>query len=96
MSFAPKLVLHSPVSDEALLAGFVEKCLDDGVSLLAIVGPGSDVLEEKIDWLVIGDGSQANRFLCTTSHPYEPLHKVLAMVNAWEVDKGGAMGQIRL
>ncbi|TBX98427.1 hypothetical protein E0J21_35035 [Rhizobium laguerreae] len=96
MYLAQKLVLHSPVSDEALLEAFVERCLADGVSLLAIFGPGSDVLEEKVDWLVIGDGSRPDRFLCTTSHLDEPLDEVLAMANAWEADKGGAVDQIRL
>jgi len=96
MSVAQKLVLHSPVSDEALLEAFVERCLADGVSLLAIFGPGSDVLEGKVDWLVIGDGSRLGRFLCTTSHLNEPLDEVLAMANAWEADKSGAVDQILL
>ncbi len=96
MSLAQKLVLHSPVSDEAVLEAFVERCLADGVSLLAIFGPGSDVIEEKIDWLVTGDGSRPDRILCTTSHLDEPLDEVLAMVNTWEADKGGAVDQIRL
>ena len=56
MPLAPKVILHVPISDETLLEGFVEQCLADGVSLLAIFGSASDVLEEKIDWLVIGDG----------------------------------------
>jgi len=34
---ARKLILHSPVSNEAALASFVERCLEDGVSLIAIV-----------------------------------------------------------
>lgn len=96
MSLAQKLVLHLPISDEVVLEDFVERCLADGVSLLAIVGPGSDVIEEKVDWLVIGDGSQPERFLCTTSHLDEPLDEVLAMVSAWEADRGGAVAQIRL
>lgn len=96
MSLAQKLVLHSPLSDESLLESFVERCLADGVSLLAIFGPGSDVLEEKVDWLVVGDGSQPNRFLCTTSHPDESLDEVLAMANAWEADQGGPVDQVRL
>ena len=96
MSLAQKLILHLPISDEALLEAFVERCLADGVSLLAIFGPGSDVLEEKVDWLVIGDSSRPGRFLCTTSHLDEPLDDVLAMASAWEADKGGAVDQIRL
>jgi hypothetical protein len=45
---------------------------------------------------VIGDGSRPDRFFCTTSHLDEPLDEVLAMANAWEADKGGAVDQIRL
>jgi hypothetical protein len=96
MSFARKLILHSPVSDESLLEGFVEQCLADGVSLLAICGPGSDLLEDTVDRLVIADGSRPDRFLCTTSHPNELLDDVLAMTNAWETDKGGIVEQVRL
>src|SRR3546814_8406193 len=40
MPFARKIILHVPVSDEGLLEGFVEQCLVDGVSLVAVVGPG--------------------------------------------------------
>ncbi len=56
MPYARKIVLHCPVEDEGSLAAFVEQCLQDGVSLLAIIGPGSPELEEKIDWMVVGEG----------------------------------------
>lgn len=96
MPFAQKLILHSPVSNESLLEEFVEKCLADRVSLLAICGPGSNLLEDIVDLLVIGDGSRPDRFLCTTSHPDEPLDEVLAMTNAWETDKGGTVELVEL
>jgi hypothetical protein len=72
-AFRPETHPASPVSDEKLLKVFVEQCLADGVSLLAIAGPGSEALEEIIDWLAIADGSDPSRFLCTTSHPNESL-----------------------
>jgi hypothetical protein len=87
MPFAQKLILHSPVSDVKLLKVFMEQCLADGVSLLAIAG--SEALEEIIDWLVIADGSDPSRFLCTTSHPSESLDEVLSMASAWDAEKGG-------
>jgi hypothetical protein len=96
MPFAQKLILHSPVSDEKLLKVFVEQCLADGVSLLAIAGPGSEALEELIDWLVIADGSDPSRFLCTTSHPSESLDEVLSMASAWDAEKGGEVDQVHL
>lgn len=96
MSLAQKLILHAPLSDEALLEGFVEQCLLDRVSLLAIIGPGSASLEERVDWIVIGDGSKPDRFFCTTSHPNESLEEVLNMANAWEADESTIVEQVYL
>ncbi|NLR99127.1 hypothetical protein HGP17_20090 [Rhizobium sp. P38BS-XIX] len=93
MPLNQKLILHSPISDETLLEGFVEQCLRDKVSLLAIIGPGCEELEEKIDWLIIGD-LQPGRFLCTTSHPHDRLEEVLAMATAWKAE--GDVAEIHL
>lgn len=87
MVLARKIVLHSPISDDADLADFVERCLAEQVSLLAIVGPGAAELEDQVDWLVIGDGSDPERFLCTTSHPDELFEDVLDFANV--CDDGG-------
>jgi hypothetical protein len=96
MKFAPKLILHSPVSDERLLNKFVEQCLRDKVSLLAIVGAGCGRLEDIIDEIVVGDGSDGKGFLCTTSHPNEPLDEVLNMAEMWELEKADPVQEIRL
>jgi hypothetical protein len=96
MALAPKLILHSPVSDEQLLDGFVEQCLRDGVSLLAIIGLGCSQLEENIDWIVVGDGSDPSRFLCTTSHPDEDFGTVLNMTQVWDMETGEPVREVRL
>jgi hypothetical protein len=96
MALANKIILHSPVKDESRLAAFVEQCLVDGVSLLAIFGPGCEELAEIIDWLVVGDGSNPGRFLCTTSHPREPFDDVLNMVQTWESERGDPVEQVQL
>lgn len=96
MALARKIVLHSPISDDADLRDFVERCLAEGVSLVAIVGPGACKLEDEVDWIVFGDGSNPSRFLCTTSHPDEPLDDVLDMANAWDADDGGRVEQVFL
>ena len=62
MPFARKIILHVPVSDETLLDAFVEQCLADGVSLVAVVGPGCARVEDIIDEIVVGDGSDEARF----------------------------------
>ncbi len=93
---ARKIILHSPVSNQDLLAGFVEQCFAQEVSLLAIHGPGCQELEEAIDWLVVGDASDPSRFLCTTSHPDEPYEEVLNMVRAWDAGRGQTVQEVRL
>ena len=90
------IILHSPVSNQDLLAGFVEQCLAQEVSLLAIHGPGCQELEEAIDWLVIGDASDPGRFFCTSSHPDEPYEELLNMVKAWDGGRGQTVQEVRL
>ena len=96
MPLARKLNLHTPVSDEALLSGFVERCLIDGVSLVAVVGPGCARVEDILDEIVAGDGSDETRFLCTSSHPNEPFEDVLNMAMAWAFACGDAVEEVRL
>jgi hypothetical protein len=87
MKFARKIILHSPISDERLLDRFVEECLRDEVSLIAVVGPGCARIEDIIDEIVVGDGSDPERFVCTSSHPDKPLDEVVNMVECWELDR---------
>ncbi|MFD1883118.1 hypothetical protein [Paracoccus pacificus] len=68
----------------------------DGASLVAIVGPDCQKIEDLIDEIVVGDGSSDARFLCTTSHPGETLEEVVYFVQQWERDADGAVRQIRL
>ncbi|MFB2552517.1 hypothetical protein [Ensifer soli] len=96
MVLARNIVLHSPILKEADLPGFVERCLADGVSLLAIVGPDARSVEDRVDGIVIGDGSDPGRFLCTTSHPDEPLEDVLEMAEAWEAGPPGPVEEVFL
>lgn len=96
MTFAPKLILHSPVSNERLLPGFVEECLRHRVSLLAIFGPGCSHLEEVIDEIVVGDGGDTSRFLCTTSHPCDDFDTVMNMAQVWEMEKGEPVQEVHL
>lgn len=96
MTLARKIILHSPIKDESRLAAFVEQYLTDGVSLIAIYGIGCEDLEETIDWLVVGDGGNPDRFLCTTSHPAEPFDDVLNMARNWGLERGGSVQEVRL
>ncbi len=89
MSLSPRIVLHSPVVDHAALEPFVEQCLKDGVRLIAIWGEGAAALEDDVDWLVIGDGTDASRYITTSSHPEESLEEVLEFASAWNCEREG-------
>jgi hypothetical protein len=96
VTLARKIILHSPVSDERLLDAFVKQCLRDRVSLIAVVGPGCARLEDLIDEIVVGDGSDPDRYVCTTSHPDEPFENVLDMVERWNLDRSDHFQEVRL
>ncbi|WP_296596079.1 hypothetical protein [Phenylobacterium sp.] len=96
MTLSARTILHAPISDETALGDFVERCLRHGVSLVAIVGPDSERLEELVNDLVVGDGSDPEGFLCTTSHPNEPLDEVVNFARAWEAERAGGVEEVRL
>lgn len=96
MPLARKVILHTPVSDETLLDDFVEQCIRDGVSLVAVVGPDCARIEDMIDEIVVGDGSDPTRFICTTSHPDEPFDDVMNMAITWEFERGDPVEEVRL
>ena len=88
MPYAAKIVLHAPDPHARALEEFVEDCIRDKVALVCIVGEQCRLVEEIIDELVVGDGSDKTRFITTTSHPDEPLAEVIAFANAWSQAEG--------
>lgn len=89
MNTEPKIVLVLPLSDEALLPAFVEKCIADNVSLIAVVGDGCARIEDKIDGLIVGDGTDDTRFITTSSHPEESLADVVDFATMWWINANG-------
>ena len=96
MKLAPKLILHSPMPNKALLDDFVEQCLRDGVSLVAVIGPGCSRLEDVIDEIVVGGGGDDSRFLSTTSHPDDDFDTILNMAQTWEFEKNDPVQEVHL
>jgi hypothetical protein len=88
MSLAPAVILHAPISDASKLEAFVEQCLAEGVNLVAIIGEGCAALEDEVDWLVIGDSSDPDRFLVTSSHPGETIEEVREFASSWRCERG--------
>jgi len=96
MTTEPKIVLVLPLSDKALLPAFVEKCLADNVSLIAVIGEGCAQIENEIDGLIIGDGSDDSRFITTSSHPDEPLDEVVDFATMWWINADGPTHVVRI
>ena len=96
MTYAPKVILQLPLSDAADLAGFVEKCLTDQVSLISISGPGCAEIEDEIDWLIVGDGSDEARHVTTAAHPNECLADVIEFAENWRVEGRSGVELVKL
>ena len=96
MTVEPKIVLELPMSDEALLPAFVENCVARNVSLIAVLGDGCERVEDEIDWLIVGDGSDDSRFITTSSHPGETLDQVVEFATAWRVNADGPTEIVRI
>lgn len=78
MVYARKVVLHLPIVTPDALGPFVEQCLRDRVALIAIVGEDAREIEDLIDELIVGDGSDVSRFIATTEHHDESVDAVTA------------------
>jgi hypothetical protein len=89
MGYAPRIVLQLPVANLDLLEPFVETCLRDGVDLIAIVGDGASKMEDLIDEIVVGDGSDWSRFVVTSFHENETVEEVLEFARNWKKDQFG-------
>jgi hypothetical protein len=97
MAVARRVILQAPVSDERSLGPFVEQCIRDGVTLMAIVGPGSTEREDAIDWLIVGDGSDPGRYVVsTTSHPEEAYDDVVREVEVLGDERNAGYEVVRL
>lgn len=96
MKYAHKIILHAPVPDEQLLEPFVEQCLRDEVSIIAVIGPDSGRVEDIIDEIVVGDGSDPDRYVCTSSHTHETFDEVVGFLQSWDSDRGNVYQEVRL
>ncbi len=67
-----------PTSVEA----FIDKCLREDVTLIAVCGPGTREVEDEIDWAII-DHSEPDAHITTTAHEDEPIAEVLEFVAAF-------------
>ena len=77
MSYAQKVIIHSKSGANNTLEALVEQFISDGVRFVAVAGKDCELIEDIIDEIVVGDGSDNTRFILTSSHPGESLEEVM-------------------
>lgn len=60
----------------------------DGVALIAVWGEGCGMVEDRIDDIAVGDGSDDSRFLTTSAHEGETLKAVIEFARNWVTEDG--------
>jgi hypothetical protein len=89
MPFAPKIVLHCPTGYRPTLDTLVEQWLSGGVKFVAVVGQDCERIESIIDELVVGDGSNTERYLLTSSHPGESVAQAVTFAQSLSMEYSG-------
>jgi len=59
-----------------------------GVALIAVWGEGCRAVEDLIDEIVVGDGSDDSRFITTSAHQGETLENVIEFARNWATEDG--------
>jgi hypothetical protein len=95
MPYPAKILLVGPIRSRPALAAFIEDCLRHGVELIATVGPDSARIELEIDLLIVGDGADDSRFICTTSHEDETYEQAYEFADLW-APEGGAENRVEV
>jgi hypothetical protein len=93
MPYARKIVLKSQPGGEGRLDALVAALMKDGVAFVGVVGPDCARVEDLIDEIVVGDGSQDYNLL-TSSHPGESLEQAIAFAKSLRLELAGTDVQV--
>jgi len=96
MTYARNIVLHCPGGYRMELDALVEQFLADGVKFVGVVGVDCEKVEDIVDELVVGDGSEPGRFILTSSHPGETVDDVIEFARQVSEDGNGAVQVVTL
>ncbi len=81
MTYKQRVVLYCPEGYQQALDPLVNELLQDGVELIAIAGKDSATVEDIVDELIVGDGSDTTRFANTTSH--RTIEEAIEFAKIW-------------
>jgi hypothetical protein len=76
MAHAKKVILHSLSGYREEMDAMITQLIKDGVIFVGVVGTDCARIEEIIDELCVGDGSNPH-FMLTSSHPDESLEEAI-------------------
>ena len=89
MPYGPKVVLHCRSHARPNLDELIEAFLRDGVIFVGVVGVEASFVEDLIDEIVVGDGSDPNRFILTSSHEDDSLEEALEFARSLSGEYAG-------
>jgi hypothetical protein len=89
-----KIVLKCPNGYHAKLDGLVEDFLRDGVAYVGVIGRDCTRVEDIIDELLVGNGTDKNRIILTASHPGESIDDAIYFALSLTGDYAGEDYQI--
>jgi hypothetical protein len=77
VAYGKKIVLNCRSQSRAGLDDLVESFIRDGVKFVGVVGVDASHVEDIIDEIVVGNGSDTDRFILTSSHENGSLQDAL-------------------
>ena len=78
------------------LDALVEQFIADGVAYVGVVGEDCSRVEDIIDELVVGDGSDQSRFILTSAHPGESVEEALEYARSLYAEYSGEVQLVEL
>lgn len=95
MPYAKKIVLHTPRGNTAALDSLIAQFIKDGVKFVGVVGQDCSPIEDAIDALCVGDGSNPY-YMLTSSHPGESLEQAIAFARSLTDEYSGEIQVVEL
>ncbi|MFZ6799534.1 DUF7684 family protein [Undibacterium sp. Di24W] len=90
-----KIVLNCTNGYESKIDPIVERLVAGGLSYIGVAGQDCSKIEDIIDEIAVGDGSNP-RFILTTSHPQESLENVIEFALSLTGEHAGGVRVITL
>lgn len=95
MPYARKIVLHTPKGNSAALDALVARFIKDGVIFVGVVGRDCSKVEDIIDEICVGGGSNPY-YMLTSSHPEESLEEAIIFARSLRREFSGEIQVVEL